>query len=218
MIHRYMFNTLAAVSQLHPILLLIISMPKAQPVRNKEQYVFFWTPEQHNGWASQWYPSPFTVPVDIDGQPSTITFQTAEHWMMAQKALLFSDIETLNAVLAIEGTTKKNMAAVKALGRKVTPFDDETWKKERERIVLEGSLHKFRQNEELREALLSTDDKVLVEASPRDRIWGIGFGEKSALTKLDREWGLNLLGKALMEARRILREEQRQQQELSNVV
>jgi len=137
--------------------------------------------------------------------------------MMAQKALLFSDIETLNAVLAIKGTTKKNMVAVKALGRKVTPFDDEIWKQERERIVLEGSLHKFRQNEELREALLSTDDKVLVEASPRDRIWGIGFGEKNALTKLDREWGLNLLGKALMETRRILRDEQRQQQELSNV-
>ncbi|EPQ55536.1 DUF1768-domain-containing protein [Gloeophyllum trabeum ATCC 11539] len=177
-------------------------------VRNKDDYVFFWKPEQPNGWASQWYPSPFTVTIKVNDQLSTMIFQTAEQWMMAQKALLFSDRETLDKVLAVNGTTNGDMTLVKALGRMVSPFDDHTWKRERERIVLEGSLHKFRQNEELREALLSTGDKILVEASPRDRIWGVGYGEKSALTKSDAAWGLNLLGKALMEARRILREEQ----------
>ena len=68
---------------------------------------------------------------------------------------------------------------------------------------------KFRQNEERKEKLLGTGNREIVEASPRDRIWGIGFGEKRALESegVKRRWGLNLLGKALVEARRTLREE-----------
>lgn len=77
-----------------------------------------------------------------------------------------------------------------------------------ERIVLEGTLLKFRQNSDLRGMLEATGDKMIVEASPLDKIWGIGLGEKGALERGEAGWrGLNLLGKALMKARTILREE-----------
>jgi len=124
---------------------------------------------------------------------------------MFQKALLFSDPAMARNILEVTSTEKQAMASVKALGRKVKHFDDAVWKKHREQIVLEGTLLKFRQNKELKEKLLGTGEKTIVEASPRDRIWGIGFGEKNALACYNK-WGANLLGKALMEARKQLRE------------
>ncbi|KAG7446794.1 uncharacterized protein BT62DRAFT_931356 [Guyanagaster necrorhizus] len=133
----------------------------------KDDHIFFWTPQQPNGWASQWYSSPFTLPIIISEETETLTFPTAEHWMMFQKALLFNDITIARRVLT------SDVAAVKALGRKVSNFGDDLWNRERSRIVLEGNLHKFKQNSELKEMLLGTGEKVLVEASPRDRIWGI---------------------------------------------
>ena len=129
--------------------------------------------------------------------------------MMVQKALLFSDNETAKEILEVTGVTSGDMASVKALGRKVSNFNDDTWNSNRDRIVLEGNLHKFRQNPELKQNLLATGEKVIVEASPRDRIWGVGFGEKNALNQKER-WGLNLLGKALEKTRRILKEDSEQ--------
>lgn len=156
------------------------------------------------GWASQWYYSPFTATVTIDGEEITAELPTAEHWMMLQKALLFKDSAVAREVLDADAS---DMAYVKALGRKVQNFDNDTWNAARERIVLEGNLLKFGQNEELKAKLLATGSKLLVEASPRDRIWGVGFGEKNALSQKDR-WGLNLLGKALEEARSRLRDDE----------
>jgi ribA/ribD-fused uncharacterized protein len=132
------------------------------------------------------------------GEEEEVTFPSAEHWMMVQKALLFKDVEMAREMLEVE-----DMAAVKALGRKVRNFDEDEWVGARERIVLEGNLHKFRQSDELKDKLLATGTLKLVEASPRDRIWGIGFGEKSALKNRGR-WGLNLLGSALEQTRRML--------------
>lgn len=134
------------------------------------------------------------------GEEEEVTFPSAEHWMMLQKALLFKDVEMAREILAAPG---ENMALVKSLGRKVKNFDEDEWVRERERIVLEGNLHKFRQNEELRAKLLATGNKRIVEASPRDRIWGIGFGEKNGLKNRQR-WGLNLLGSALEQTRAML--------------
>lgn len=136
---------------------------------------------------------------------------------MYQKALLFHDTTIANAI--IESTSPLEM---KALGRKVTPFDNDTWLANRERIVEEASYYKFKNgvaaakegNEreqtwkvrDLRKALDDTGDRELVEASPRDRIWGVGFGAERA-GSMRAKWGLNLLGKALMAARKRLREE-----------
>lgn len=187
--------------------------------RPEDDYVFFWQVNSEHGWASQWYYSPFKARIHIQLDSEAVAdserevdFPTAEHWMMACKALIFSDTDVFNQVLEADAS---DMRTVKALGREVKNFDDDVWKRLREHIVLEGSLHKFRQNEELRGLLLATEDKFLVEASPRDRIWGVGFGAKRALEE-KRRWGLNLLGKALMETREILRQEEKSTSSTSN--
>ncbi|KAJ6571855.1 hypothetical protein B0H19DRAFT_937067, partial [Mycena capillaripes] len=160
-----------------------------------------------SGWASQWYKAPFTATVNMDGVDQEITFPSNEHWMMLQKALLFSDLDVAKEVLSIDGTSKQDMKYVKGLGRQVKHFKEDVWVKNRERIVTEGTIHKFRQNADLREKLFATGDTMIVEASPFDKIWGIGCGEANALSRTAK-WGLNLLGKALVEARRVLREEE----------
>jgi hypothetical protein len=149
----------------------------------------------NSGYMSQWAASPFEAEVEIDGRVETCGFATAEHWMMLQKALLFGDTAVAREILA-----SSELGEVKALGRKVANFEEEKWVAERYRIVVEGNIRKFRAHEEMRGKLLETGDKRLVEASPRDRIWGIGFGHRNALRQQQR-WGLNLLGQALEEVR-----------------
>ncbi|GAA4444603.1 NADAR family protein [Phytohabitans houttuyneae] len=141
------------------------------------------------GCLSQWWPAPFTV----DG----VTYPTAEHWMMAAKARMFGDADGLAAVLAA-----KSPAAAKTAGRKVRDFDEHTWAAGRYDIVVAGNLAKFSQHEDLREYLIGTGDSVLVEASPFDRVWGIGMGRDNPDTASPLKWrGLNLLGFALMDVR-----------------
>ncbi|MFD3512240.1 NADAR family protein [Streptomyces sp. NPDC058657] len=138
---------------------------------------------------SQWWESAFTV----DG----VRYATAEHWMMARKAELFGDEEALAAVLAASSP-----AAAKKAGRLVRGFDNAVWERERFGVVVEGSVHKFGQHPELGAYLLGTGSRVLVEASPVDRIWGIGLTADDPRAQDPAQWrGLNLLGFALMEAR-----------------
>jgi predicted NAD-dependent protein-ADP-ribosyltransferase YbiA (DUF1768 family) len=78
--------------------------------------------------------------------------------------------------------------AAKALGRTVRSFDDKRWEQHRFNIV----------------------GKVLVEASPVDRVWGIGLAADDPRAERPTEWqGLNLLGFALMRARTMLAERER---------
>ncbi|WP_050369421.1 NADAR family protein [Streptomyces acidiscabies] len=141
------------------------------------------------GCLSQWWESPFTV----DG----VDYATAEHWMMAEKARLFGDTEAETAVLAAG-----HPSVAKNAGRVVRGFDEDVWARERFRIVVEGSVHKFRSDPALRDFLVGTGERVLVEASPLDRVWGIGLAARDAGAGDPERWrGLNLLGFALMEAR-----------------
>ena len=127
---------------------------------------------------------------------------------MACKAALFSDTTTLELILEENTKPDGDPKAIKALGGRVAPFDEGRWIEHREEIVYIGNLHKFGQNGELRKRLLETGDLVLVEASPCDRIWGIGFKEEKAAGK-ESLWGLNLLGQALMRVREDLGKQQR---------
>lgn len=120
-------------------------------------------------------------------------------YMMYSKALLFNDPDT-----AAEIMKTTNPSTQRALGRRVQNFNDVAWAKNRSRIVEEGSYWKFKKDPS---RLLETGDREIVEASPRDRIWGIGFGPKNADVGKRDKWGMNLLGKALMEARDRLRRE-----------
>lgn len=152
-------------------------------------YRFFWKATPGDGCFSQWWPGEFSV----DG----VTYANAEQWMMAGKARLFGDDETLAEILATG-----DPAAIKHLGKKVRGFDEDTWKRRRLDLVTEGNVAKFSQDAALRAHLLGTGDAVLVEASPLDRIWGIGLAEDSPDARDPRRWrGLNLLGFALMRAR-----------------
>lgn len=100
-----------------------------------------------------------------------------------------------------------NPALAKAAGRTVRDFDDDVWARKRFEIVVRGSTHKFAAHLDLREYLLRTGSRVLVEASPRDRLWGIGMGARNENAENPAAWrGLNLLGFALMEARDRLRD------------
>ncbi|WP_432083375.1 NADAR family protein [Streptomyces sp. WAC 04229] len=145
------------------------------------------------GCLSQWWPSPFTV--------AGVEYATAEHWMMAGKARLFEDPEAERRVLAAG-----HPAEAKKAGRLVRGFDETVWQRERFAIVVEGSTHKFAADPGLRDFLLNTGDRVLVEASPVDHVWGIGLpATDEAATDPERWRGANLLGFALMGARERLR-------------
>ncbi|MFG2025419.1 NADAR family protein [Streptomyces sp. NPDC048825] len=141
------------------------------------------------GALSQWWPSSFTV----DG----VTYASAEHWMMAGKARLFGDDASLSAILAA-----RSPAEAKNLGRLVRAFDEARWVAARFELVVAGNVAKFGQDPALRAYLLGTGNRVLVEASPRDRVWGIGLGASDDRATDPSRWpGQNLLGFALMEAR-----------------
>lgn len=141
---------------------------------------------------SQWWPSPFVV----DGQ----RYATAEHFMMAEKARCFGDEATREAILR-----STDPATAKALGRRVTPFAEEVWAAQRFDVVVRGNLAKFGQDPGLLALLHATWPAVPVEASPYDRIWGIGLADDESAARDPRAWrGDNLLGFALAEARRRL--------------
>ena len=126
-----------------------------------------------------------------------IHYNSAEQFMMAEKARIMEDEETRKKILA--STDPKE---IKALGREVRNFDESIWQNYRMEIVIAGNLHKFMDNEDLRIFLLGTGDKILVEASPYDTVWGIGMKEDDPDCRNPRLWkGENLLGFALMDVR-----------------
>ena len=138
---------------------------------------------------SQWFEADFR----IDG----VRYSTAEHFMMAEKARLFDDQAMRTRILAAG-----RPGAAKALGRKVGNFDEAAWAARRFDAVVEGNLAKFSQNPALGRYLLATGQQVLVEASPVDRIWGIGLAKTDPRAADPNTWcGLNLLGFALMVVR-----------------
>lgn len=174
----------------------VAELTQAVAAGRRLKFVFFWghRPGAAVGKSclSQWWPSPF----EVDGH----TFDTAEHYMMWGKAMLFGDEKTATRILAA-----KHPKQAKDLGRQVRHFDQAIWEAHRYDIVVTGNTHKFGQHDDLREFLLGTGDRVLVEASPLDRIWGIGLREDDPRAADPAEWcGLNLLGFALGDVRNVL--------------
>ncbi|GII97455.1 NADAR family protein [Sinosporangium siamense] len=167
----------------------------AEKAGRRLRYLFFWghRPARDGspgaGCLSQWWPCVFTE----DGH----TFVSAEHYMMAHKAWLFGDTETAARILA-----SPHPGQAKSLGRAVKDFDEAHWAAHRFGIVVRGNVAKFGQSPALKDYLLGTGDRVLVEASPLDRVWGIGLTASDPRAASAGTWlGLNLLGFALMEAR-----------------
>lgn len=155
------------------------------------QYEFFWS-----GPFSQWYKdAPFTC---IFG----LQWNTCEQYMMASKAIVFDDKE-----MYLKIRNSSDPASQKAYGRAVKGYDDKVWNKERLDFVFAANMFKFAQNEKMKKLILSTKGKVLVEASPKDKIWGIGLDRYDAIRTPESKWpGKNYLGKVLMLVRECLDE------------
>ncbi|MEL6653023.1 MAG: NADAR family protein [Bacteroidota bacterium] len=124
-------------------------------------------------------------------------FTSTEQFMMYNKALLFLDRETAAAIMKTDNPREQ-----KALGRQVKNFDEAVWQFARSEIVLRGNRFKFSQNEDIKYSLLETEGTTIVEASPYDKIWGIGLLESDERAQDRSSWqGLNLLGEILTELR-----------------
>jgi ribA/ribD-fused uncharacterized protein len=161
-------------------------------------FIYFWEHDalshkgKNEGCCSQWCFSPFSI--------GDITYSCSEQYMMTEKALLFEDYVAYSAIMNAE-----HPGEMKAIGKRVANFEESIWKKERMGIVTTANVEKFGQNERLRQWLLDTGNKILVEASPYDKIWGIGYHTLDAPEIKPEDWaGQNLLGWAIMEARKQL--------------
>lgn len=156
-----------------------------------ERFTFFW-----DGPFSQWHPCTFTL--------DDIEYNCAEQYMMAEKARLFGDEETLAEILEADDPRTQ-----KALGREVAGFDVDVWQADAANgrpacwnIVWRGNMAKFSQQPHLRKRLLATAGTTLVEASPHDRIWGIGLRKTDPAAQSRDGWrGLNWLGEVLTNVR-----------------
>lgn len=161
---------------------------------NNIDAVYFWMPEDTPyGGLSHWYSAKM---LDDVGN----SFSTVEHYMMYHKALLFGDKSVAQDILSLH-----TPGEAKAAGRRVTGFDKDKWKTHREQIVFEGNLLKFSQHDKLKELLLETSNRPLVEASPEDKLWGIGFSAGDAAQHRD-QWGQNLCGIAIERVRKKLQQ------------
>jgi hypothetical protein len=150
----------------------------------KEDFVFFW-----GGTFSQWCPSVFT----IEG----VDYNCCEQYMMAKKALLFND-----AVAYHEIMLEDEPATQKAIGRTVRGFNKEKWEQYCQQYVYDGNYAKFKQNPKMLKELMATGTKEIVEASPQDRIWGIGLAASDPRAWDKSTWrGTNWLGIAIMRVR-----------------
>lgn len=152
-----------------------------------DKYTFFWS-----GPFSNWTTAEFV----LDGQKYSCT----EQYYMYKKALAFGDISVANAIML---TT--NPKEQKALGRQVRGFNIEQWATISRDVMFRANLAKYLQNEDFYKKLMATDGTLIVEASPVDKIWGIGLDAKTAaVTPFDQWQGKNWLGQVLTEVRETL--------------
>ena len=166
-----------------------------QKAKKKLDFIFFWKEGsaklEHvsKGCLSQWQKCKFIV----DG----VSYNCAEQYMMAEKARIFGDEETRQRIMKEDSPDE-----IKQLGREVKGFDPDVWDQHKFDVVVKGNLAKFGQNETLLKFLLGTSSAILVEASPYDRVWGIGMKEDNKDAMDAEKWyGINLLGFALMVVR-----------------
>lgn len=148
----------------------------------------------YGGVFSQWYPSEFII--------NEVIYNTAEQFMMAMKAKYFDDQDAYAKIMETDDPSEQ-----KAIGRQIKNFNAEAWNAVSRGYVYEGNIAKFTQNKHLLKQLLNTKDKEIVEASPYDKIWGIGLGYDNPDCMDKSKWrGTNWLGEVLMKVRNDLKE------------
>jgi len=163
-------------------------------MRETETHIYFL-----KNYLSNWYKSPFhfktlTKPIIVG---KLLLFDCGEQYMMWRKAVLFEDFEIATKILM-----SSNPKEQKTLGRQVRNYNDKIWADQRFDIMVEGLSCKFRENKLIRNKLILTGKKILVEANPYDTIWGVGLSEDDDAILDEKNWrGQNLLGKVLMKVR-----------------
>lgn len=154
-------------------------------MRTSSEYVLFWGDEPFSNFTP--------CRIEIQGK----VFNSSEQLFMYRKAIFFKDYKIAEKIL--ESKTPKE---AKALGRKVKNFNEAAWTAISYSIMKDTVRRKFDQNTWMRQELLAPcyQNKTFVEASPYDRIWGIGFGQNQAVFH-KKDWGNNRLGQILTELR-----------------
>lgn len=151
--------------------------------------VLFWKDTDRNGYLSNWARSPFQV----DG----IRYNCAEQYIMWSKAVVMDDESSAQKILATNDPQTQ-----KRLGRQVQHWKDGLWKRQREPVMVRAARAKFSQNPELQERLIKTHPRRMAEASPSDKIYGIGLAPDDPLAQNPQNWrGENLLGRVLEQIR-----------------
>ena len=162
---------------------------------NKE--ILFYRANETHGYMSNFYRCAFT---DNSGNK----FNCSEEYFMFIKCLTF---DSINKILLNKILNETNPGKIKQYGRQVNNFDPKVWDARRYDVMMDALRYKFYQNKDIYKKLLETGDKLLYEAAKNDRIWGIGFNAREALTVDKTNYGHNLLGKALMELKRKIHSE-----------
>lgn len=151
---------------------------------NRDNFYFFWS-----GPFSQWK----RATIVVDGQ----TYNCNEQYMMAEKARLFKDDLALAKIMSTDEPAVQKLA-----GRNVVGFDKVQWEQIARLVVYRANFAKFTQHSDLYSELQATGNKVIVEASPKDPIWGIGMDENHPDVTDPSKWkGTNWLGEAIMQVR-----------------
>lgn len=147
-----------------------------------------------DGMCSQWVP----IKITIDG----IEYNCNEQYMMAMKAKHFGDEKRYQAIMYSNDPRNQ-----KALGRAVENFDMNKWNEISRLVVYRANLAKFTQDEIAHDWLMDTDNILIVEASPTDKIWGIGLHQTNPDAWDTEKWqGTNWLGEAIMQVRSDIRQ------------
>tara|TARA_Y100000768_G_scaffold137246_1_gene102199 strand:- start:185 stop:715 length:531 start_codon:yes stop_codon:yes gene_type:complete len=156
--------------------------------------IYFYGSKGQYGFLSNFYKCNFECFINNN----IIQFNCSEQYFMYFKCITFdpNNSELLNMILK-----ETNPVKIKTLGRKVHNFDKKIWNEKKYSIMLNALYYKFSQNIILQQKLLNTDNKILYEAAPKDKIWGIGFSAEEAIKIEITEYGSNLLGNVLMEIR-----------------
>ena len=171
----------------------ILSETMPKDADSNTEFQFFWHEYDPFGEFSQWFKSPFVV--------EGIHYETSEQYMMAKKALLFGDLIRYSLIM-----NEPDPSKCKKLGQQVQNFDGKVWDSCKEEIIFHANIAKFSQNELAKQLLLSTGDKIIAEASPYDKVWGIQMEANDPDSTNPAKWkGANLLGKTLMKVRDVLR-------------
>jgi len=150
-------------------------------MRVTDTHIYFWGSFLSNfAWA------PFKTTV----LGEELEFHTSEQYFMLHKALVFKDVVSYHKIL-----NAPDARAAKALGKKVKDFDPEIWNKVCNKVMFDACYLKFSQNLDFKHNLLDSRDKILVEASPIDKIWGVGLVEDDDRILDEKNWlGQNRLG------------------------